>query len=171
MLLTIIELLLFSIGAITVFSVLSGLFFAFDKGPQKIYTNNPIPEITSPDFLLALSYSVNSPVKEGGTVEALNNGDGFFPALLEELEKAEKSINFTVYIWKDGTVSDRILSTLIRKQKEGVYVRILLDSFGSQGAPEDKFQELVDAGGKLVWFRSLKFGKLWQADQVPQAHA
>jgi len=158
--LNITEIILIVIGVITVMSVLSGLFFSFDKGPKRLYTNNPIPEVDSPDFLLALAYSVNSPVKEGGTVQILNNGDGFFPVLLRELDKAEKSISFTVYIWKDGKASDQILATLIKKQRQGVNVRVLLDSFGGQGAPKGKFKTLMDAGGRVERFRTFRFGKL-----------
>jgi cardiolipin synthase A/B len=155
-----IQIIFFVIGLAATFAIISGLFFALDKGPKKIITNNPVPEVSSPDFLLALSQSVNSPIEEGGSVEILNNGDNFFPTLLEELNKAERSITFTVYIWQDGKISDQILKVLVAKQKEGVQVRVLLDGFGGKGAPKDKFNELVAAGGKVNRFRTFKLGRL-----------
>ena len=65
----------------------------------------------------------------------LNNGDEFFPALLQSLNEATRTINFSVYIWSSGEVSTQVLKVLERKQREGVTVRILLDGLGShQGA-------------------------------------
>jgi cardiolipin synthase len=46
------------------------------------------------------------------------------------------------------------------KQREGVLVRVLLDGLGSINVPDEDFEALVAAGGKVQKFRTPKFGKL-----------
>ena len=48
----------------------------------------------------------------------------------------------------------------MKKQREGVTVRVLLDGFGSIKVPDEDFEPLVKAGGKVQKFRTPKLGKL-----------
>ena len=118
------------------------------------------PSVDSPDFATALGAIVGAPVEGGGTVQILNNGDEFVPALLESIDQAQRTINFTVYIWSEGTFSDQLLRALEKKQREGVEVRVLLDGLGSLKVPDEDFEPLIAAGGKVQKFRTPKFGKL-----------
>ncbi len=54
-------------------------------------------------------------------------GDELFPALLEELEKAEKFIFLEFFIVDEGLFWGRVLEILARKAAEGVDVRLLYD--------------------------------------------
>jgi cardiolipin synthase A/B len=148
------------IGALAVLAAISALFFAVDKGPKKLFTNNPLPRVGSREFLAALSQTVNVPIEKGGTITPLNNGEGFFTELLKEIAAAERNINFTVYIWEDGKISGQILDALMAKQKQGVEVRVLIDAIGGKNSPDQKFSKLMAAGGKVQKFRTFRFGKL-----------
>lgn len=64
-------------------------------------------------------------------VELLLNGEQKFPQLLEDLEKAVHSIHLEYYIFEPDTIGLTILEVLERKAKEGVVVRLIVDSFGS----------------------------------------
>src|SRR5688572_11075678 len=154
------QLTLFAIGVIAAVSVTSALFFAVGHKPARIYTDSPAPEVDSPNFATALSAIVGAPVEGGGTVHILNNGDEFVPALLESIDQAQRTINFTVYIWSEGTISDQLLRALERKQREGVEVRVLLDGLGSLKVSDEDFEPLIAAGGRVQKFRTPKFGKL-----------
>ena len=91
----------------------------------------------------------------------LNNGDEFVPALLDAIAKAERTINFAVYIWAEGEFSDQLLArTRSRSSASGVTVRVLLDGLGSIKVPDEDFEPLIAAGGKVQKFRTPKFGKL-----------
>ncbi|MEO5646038.1 MAG: phospholipase D-like domain-containing protein [Candidatus Paceibacterota bacterium] len=107
-----------------------------------------------------LSQLTGSPIITGGTIDILNNGDEFFPSLYTDLEGAKTSIEFSVYIWKKGVVSTKVCNLLIQKAKQGVQVRLLLDSFGAQHTPANKIAELKKAGGMVAWYHPLKFGLL-----------
>jgi cardiolipin synthase len=154
------QLTLFVIGVVSAVSVMSALFFAVGHKPARVYTDSVPPGVGSPEFATALSAIVGAPVEGGGAVQVLNNGDEFIPALLESINQAQRTINFTVYIWSKGTFSDQLLRVLEKKQREGVAVRVLLDGLGSLNVPDEDFEPLVAAGGKVEKFRSPKFGKL-----------
>ena len=90
---------------------------------------------------------MGAPVEHGGTITMLNNGDEFVPALLDAIAHAERTINFAVYIWSEGTFSDQLLAALEKKQREGVTVRVLLDGLGSIKVPDEDF-EAARGGGR-----------------------
>lgn len=150
----------FIIGVVSVLSIIGALFFAKGSSPKYHYTNGPVPAVDSLDFPINLAHTVNAGLEEGGSVEILNNGDGFYPALLDSFRDAKKTINFSVYIWEDGEASDMILPVLLEKQKQGVQVRVLLDGLGSKNAPDDLFEELKASGAKVESYRTATFGKL-----------
>jgi cardiolipin synthase len=116
--------------------------------------------VGSRDFLLGISGTVNAPLARGGTALLLNNGAEIFPAILREIRAARRTINFMVYIWEPGRASDQVFDALVERARAGVQVRLLLDGVGALHAPEDRIVELEAAGGKVAWFRTLKFGKL-----------
>ena len=154
------QLTLFVIGVITAVTLFSALFLAVGDKPGRIYTDTAPPPVDSAHFSTALSTIVGAPVEHGGTITMLNNGDQFVPALLDAIARAERTINFAVYIWSEGAFSDQLLAALEKKQREGVTVRVLLDGLGSINVPDEDFEPLVKAGGKVQKFRTPKLGKL-----------
>jgi cardiolipin synthase len=154
------QITLFFIGAVSAVSIVSALFFAVGDKPSRITTDREVPPVDSLQFATALGGLVDAPVEHGGSLSILNNGDEFFPDLLQSIRNAKRSINFSVYIWKAGQVSDQVLPALIERQQHGVQVRILLDGLGAFSADGDDFKPLVKAGGLVQKFRTPKFGKL-----------
>jgi cardiolipin synthase len=148
------------IGVVTVLAVLGALFVAAGTAPETIYTDTTIAPVDSALFATSLSHLVNAPLEEGGTVTILNNGDEFLPALIEAIDGAKKTINFSVYIWSEGKVSKQVLDALIRARTRNVAVRLLLDDFGSKDIAFWKFSNLQDAGARVERFRTIQFGKL-----------
>jgi cardiolipin synthase len=154
------QITLFIVGALSGATILSTLFFAFGDKPSRIYTDRQVPPVDSLEFATALGGLVGAPVEQGGQITVLNNGDEFYPDLIRSIRSAKRSVNFSVYIWKDGEVSDAVLPALLERQQHGVQVRILLDGLGAITADGDKFKALQQAGGIVQKFRTPKFGKL-----------
>jgi cardiolipin synthase len=146
------------LGFVTLLTAVAVLFFGVNNAPDEIATNEQVAPVQSPDFLAALSRLVGAPAEQGGAVEILNNGDEFLPALVQSINDARHSVNFSVYIWEDGAFSDQVLDALIRKQSQGVPVRVILDGLGGRKAPGDRFGELEKLGGRVEKFRTPKFG-------------
>lgn len=67
------------------------------------------------------------PVYDETAVRYFPLGDDLFPALLEELEKAEKFIYLEFFIIEEGEMWGRILEILARKAAAGLDVRLLYD--------------------------------------------
>jgi cardiolipin synthase len=154
------QLTLFTIGVLAALSVLGALFYRVGHAPEQITTDAPVPDVTTPRFAAALAQLTGASMDRGGTISALNNGDEFLPALLESIGSATRTINFSVYIWNDGQFSDPILAALTEKQRNGVAVRVLLDGLGSIAIPDEEFEPLKRAGGRVEKYRTPRFGQL-----------
>jgi cardiolipin synthase len=148
-----------AIGGVAVAGILVTLFFSVGRRPSAILIPYS-PAVTSPDFMIGLAGVAGAPLRTGGTAKLLNNGEEFFPALHEACRNAKQSINFAVYIWEDGKVSDQFLPILMERARAGVQVRVLLDGLGGLKAPDDKMEQLQQAGAKVKIFRSARFGRL-----------
>lgn len=147
------------VGVLALGTAVITLFFKLGRRPNRVWSvEAPAPE--SNEFLRGIAGIVNAPLQDGGTAELLNNGDAFFQRMFEDVEAARRTINFGVYIWEPGDVSDRMLALLARKAEEGVQVRVLLDAVGGLRIPEDGVERLKAAGGQVNRFRPLVFGKL-----------
>jgi len=149
----------FVVGVLATLSALVSLFSALGRRPRR-FTLYEHPEVDSEEFLLGISGTVNAPLQSGGSARLLNNGVEIFPALLEAFRRAERSINFMTYIWEPGKVSDAILDVLCERARAGVEVRVMLDAMGAWRAPNRRFKELEQAGGRVRWFQAFKLGKL-----------
>jgi cardiolipin synthase len=147
------------LGAIALVGVITTLFFSFGRRPAAIRVTE-YPSVDSSDFLLSVSGIADGPFRKGGTVTMLNNGDQIFPALVAAIRGAQKSVNFSVYIWEPGAASDMIVAALMDRAKAGVPVRVLLDGLGGMKAPEEQMDALRAAGAQVVTFRSPRLGKL-----------
>ncbi len=65
------------------------------------------------------------------SVEVLDNGDVFFPKLMEELNKAIDYIFMEFYIVKNDEIGRKVLDILKAKASAGVEVYLIYDHFGS----------------------------------------
>lgn len=152
-------LLFFVLGVLATIAAVTTLFTAWGRRPPEVWVVDP-PEVGSKDFLLGISGSLNAPLESGGGARLLNNGDEFFPAMVEAFRSAEKSINFSAYIWEPGKVSEMMTEVLSERARAGVPVRILLDGMGGLRAPEEHLERLREAGAEVETFRPFRLGKI-----------
>jgi cardiolipin synthase len=78
-----------------------------------------------------LYYQNQSLISTGNTVTLLNNGEEKFPALFKALENARYHIHLEYYIFTTDAVGNHIADILIKKHKEGVEIRVIIDGVGS----------------------------------------
>ncbi len=135
------------------------------KPPQLTVLNIPI---TDSAFQSSLAAFTGAPVIGGNTVDILLNGDETFPALVEALRSAQKTITFEAFIFHKGKVADLIVETLADRCQAQVYVAILLDAHGASDLPKEYVNRLRNAGCHIVPdFRPLsmwRFGRLEMRD-------
>ncbi len=77
--------------------------------------------------------------------------------LLDMIKRAKKCIYITTYILKEDKVTKEIIKVLSEKAKEGVDVKLLIDSIGSLKLEFFPFmlKELKEAGGEYRFFMSV----------------
>ncbi|MDX1620738.1 MAG: phospholipase D-like domain-containing protein [Nitriliruptorales bacterium] len=102
-----------------------------------------------------------TPIVEGCNVELLHDEE-ILPAMLEAIRAAEHTVDLMTYIWWGGEVAERFAVALADRARNGVRVRLLLDSVGSRDLDEGLEQQMRDAGVTLEYFRPRWSWKLWQ---------
>jgi len=143
------------LGLVSFIGVVAILFLPLGKGPREYRSTAPLPPAGSPAFLDAVSRQMAIPLDVGSPPEVIVDGDAFLRRLLTDIDGAKSSICMMNYIWSDGRFSDAVLAHLEQKAAKGVAVYVLLDAYGSIKAPDGKFDELKDKGGKVATFHSL----------------
>ena len=119
---------------------------------ERSKTNVKNNNIKNRDIIMALETMDYSPYRNDNEVCIYSNGEEFFEALLESLNKAKKSINIEFYIFKNDEIGTKILDILEEKAKNGVEVRLLYDSVGSRLLNRDVLNKLKAVGGKTGEF-------------------
>lgn len=71
------------------------------------------------------------PVYSGTSSEFFSPGEKLMPALLSELEKAEKYIYLEFFILAEGYMWDQIFAILKKKAAQGLEIKVIFDDFGS----------------------------------------
>lgn len=113
--------------------------------------------IDSDEFLDTMAGATGVPFAGGNRVDVLNNGDAFYPAMLEAIEAAEGSITVEAYIYWAGDIGLRFARALSNKAKEGVKVKILLDAIGSSTIGTDILETLESGGCQLAWYNPIRW--------------
>src|SRR6185369_2172578 len=102
---------------------------------------------------------------DGNRVSIYNNGDEFYPAMLQAIESSEHSVTMEQYIFWDGRVGRRFAEALAERAREGVSVKLLVDAIGS-ATLGDPILKILEAGGcQLAWFRPIHRFALDRANQ------
>jgi cardiolipin synthase len=146
------------IGMIAFVGVIGALFFP--DWPTPDYTLGFEGDPGSDEFTAAAAGFLNIPLLRGGTAEVLQNGDRFYPAMLEAIRGAKDTVNFEVYIFDSDETGRSFIDAFTERARAGVEVRVLLDWFGSFRLKRADRRELLDAGVKLVFFRPLALRNL-----------
>jgi len=138
-----------------IFSALSAFFVASCSPGTRIAHKQPIQRnITpnSPKFKQTLTQTVKAPWREGNQVTTLINGDAFYPAMLDAIHSASKSITFETYAFVEGTMAQRFIIAFCKKAKEGVKVHLILDSIGAIDMGSHYVKQLENAGVELHFY-------------------
>ena len=91
---------------------------------------------------------------KGNRYELITQDTEAYSRLMDEIEKATVSIEFSTYVFNYDVTTQKILEALTKRANEGVRVRLLLDVVGSLGSYlwQKNFQSLRDAGGEVGFF-------------------
>ena len=117
-------LVLLGIGVVSLVSVIGALFLP--DWPEPDYQKGFGLDTGTDDFVEAAAGFLNLPVLRGGQATLLENGDAFYPAMLEAIRGARESVNFEVYIFVPDEVGRQFLDAFKERARAGVEVRLLV---------------------------------------------
>lgn len=123
-----------------------------------------LPPNDSDDFLRVLEALADATVNRTGRMEVLTNGDHFYPAALEAIRGAQRSVNLEAYIFHKGDIGRQYVEALAERARAGVKVNLTLDAFGSVSARDSFLAPLVEAGGKVARYNGIKWYRLLGLD-------
>ncbi|NIA55703.1 cardiolipin synthase [Massilia sp. TW-1] len=136
------------------------LVLNFSPGEKKIDTQLTRQYDTDdPQFRRSLGVLLGPPIVEGNKADALLNGDQIFPAMLDAIRSAQKSVSFETYIYWEGTIGREFTEALSERARAGVKVHVLLDWIGSMKIDDASLDAMRKAGvevhryHKPVWWK------------------
>src|SRR5579862_4837075 len=120
--------------------------------PYKIAKPEEVPANDSGRFLELVEALTDAQLNRTGNLEVLTNGDSFYPAALEAIRNAARSVNIEAYIFQKGEIAGQYVQALAERARAGLKVNLVLDSFGSAGTSNSFLAPLLEAGGKVGWY-------------------
>jgi cardiolipin synthase len=139
-------------------AVVSYLIAPVESPPQ--YGLDHELSIDDDEFLPTMAGATGVPFLPGNRLTILNNGDEFYPSMLEAIASAEVSITIEAYIYWAGEVGRQFADALAAKAKSGVRVKILLDAVGSSTIGEDILKILESGKCQLAWYNPISLRRL-----------
>jgi len=116
--------------------------------------------VDDPQFFRAMGMLLGPDIVGGNRVRALNNGDEIFPAMLEAIRGARKTILFETFIYWSGEIGEEFAQALSERARAGLKVHVLLDWLGSIKVDEQLVQTMKDAGVEVFRFHPLRWYNL-----------
>jgi len=113
--------------------------------------------ILDPQFRREMGALLGPAIVAGNTIQALQNGDEIFPAMLRAIACATRSITFETYIYWSGQVGNQFAAALIERAHAGVQVHVMLDWVGSKRIDDKLIDRMQHAGIQIVRYHALRW--------------
>jgi len=122
----------------------------------RVQSHYELPNLAAdePSFLPTIE-AYTSTAHGGNSVSLLLNGDQIFPAQLEAIRSARRTISYAQYFYEEGPIGLEIAEALAERCRAGVRGHILLDGFGTLTMPAAYVQTMTEAGCEVATFRPL----------------
>ncbi len=98
------------------------------------------------------------PATEGNSLTILRNGDEIFPAMLEGIRRATRTVDLLTFAYWKGAIAEEFASVLSERARAGVTVRVLIDAVGGRLMDSELTERMSSAGVQVEWFRT----PVWQ---------
>ncbi|XXF79399.1 phospholipase D-like domain-containing protein [Myxococcaceae bacterium GXIMD 01537] len=128
------------------------------RGPVPAW--EPVWSPGIPSVLLARYYLPRGhAVLQGNACQLLREGVEAYPAMLEAIRSAQRSIRLETYMFITDAVGELFGEALAEAAERGVHVRVLYDALGSWTSRGGFFESLRQRGVDIRPFRPLRLGQ------------
>lgn len=111
------------------------------------------PSPGSPEFGRFAEGLTGAPVREGNNIQVLRNGDEIFPAMLDAIRGAQKTVVFETYLYWKGKIGEEFAEALAERASAGAQVSCLFDAVGAAKMDLSLIEDMDQAGARVAWFR------------------
>jgi cardiolipin synthase len=159
------------------FAIADSIYWAIGSGIAAVlfYITKPIfhsaiypvectLKASSCEFRQTMVGMTGAPFMPGNRTAFYNNGDSFYPPMLEDIERAEQSVTMEQYIFWPGKIGRRFCEVFSEKARQGVPVKLLVDAIGSSTLGEQNLRILEAGGVHLAWYHPIRWYTLDRAN-------
>jgi cardiolipin synthase A/B len=125
-----------------------------NEQPEHLYATD------DSQFKRVLGALLGPPVLDGNSVQALQNGNAIFPAMLDAIRSAERTITFETYIYWSGSIGAEFADALSERAQAGVKVHVLLDWVGSAKMEAKYLEQLQRCGARVERYHKPHWSRL-----------
>lgn len=104
-------------------------------------------------FRRPLEGLLGTPATEGNHIEVLRDGEQIFPAMLDAIAAAERTVDLLTFVYWTGDIALRFADVLCERASQGVRCRVILDALGARHVDRDLVDRMRDSGVLFHWFR------------------
>jgi cardiolipin synthase len=117
-------------------------------------------DCTSTEFADSLRSATLSTVHADSCIEILTNANEFYPAMLDAIRAAQRTINLECYIFRPDRIGRLFMEALMERARGGVTVTMVVDSIGSFSFGRSAIREMRSAGCRVELYQRLKWYRL-----------
>jgi cardiolipin synthase len=146
--------------AVAAFSGLATLFVARNFFPAEKKVRSRVAADYHPGddtFARTMGNVLGPPLLGGNKVTLLQNGEQIFPAMLQAIRSARRTITFENFLFAQGEISDAFAEVLAERARAGVKVHFLQDALGSNCIHGRAMKLLKRAGVQVEIYRFVRF--------------
>ena len=111
-------------------------------------------------FVRSMGNLLGPQLTAGNQTRELLNGEAIFPAMLEAIRGAQKTITFETYIYWSGAIGKEFSKALAEQARSAVRVHVLLDWVGTNKMDDAELDEMRDAGVRIEKYHPIRFYNL-----------
>ncbi len=105
-------------------------------------------------------HNYHFPERQGNEAVLLVDGENYFPAILQDIAEAKKTVFIELYLVHSGKITDLFIDALTQAAARQVGVFMLLDAFGASKLQQADRQHLSEAGVHLAVYNPFRLSRL-----------
>ena len=149
------------LATIAITLVLALLYLNFTGPEKKVETEiEHLYPVEDPQFLRSMGLLMGPSILEGNKATELINGDRIFPAMLQAIRAAKKTVLFETFIYWSGDIGNKMAGALAERARAGLKVHVLLDWVGSSRVEDAIVDRMKSAGVEVRKYHPLTWYNL-----------
>lgn len=144
--------------SVLITALLTVLLLNLDSGEKQIkYELTHRFAVSAPQFTRNMDHLLGPGLLPGNKLTALQNGDQIFPAMLNAIRAAQRTITFETYIYWSGEIGRQFSEALCERARAGVKVHVLLDWVGTGKIDQKYLEDMRSAGVEVERYHPLRW--------------